>query len=144
MRSVLHNRPRPSPAAAATLVLAAAYTLVYAGVCVTKYRYYLYDDFDFAIFGQAMEQLLRGSLYSSIRGMVWLGDHTSLILFPLLPVYAVARHPVTLLVVQSLALGLGAWPVFAIARRQLGRDAAALGFAALYLLHPAVGYTNLF
>ena len=138
------QRPGPSRAGVATAVLAAAYALVFSWVCIVKYRYYLYDDFDFAIFAQAMEQMLRGSFYTSIRGMVWLGDHSSLILLPLLPVYAVLRHPVALLVIQSLALALGALPAFAIARRELRHAWAAFAFAALYLLHPAVGYANLF
>ena len=126
------------------MLLALAYAVIYSSVCFTKYRYYLYRDFDFPIFAQAIERMLHGSFYVSIRGMNWLGDHSSLILFPLAPLYAVFRHPLLLLVVQSVALGLGAVPVFAIARRELGSDRAAVGFALLYLLHPAVGYTNLF
>ena len=145
----------PPPAAGSTaarvahapVILTAAilaYAAVYSALCITKYRYYLYTDFDFAIFAQAMERLLHGSMFVSIRGMNWLGDHSSFVLFLLAPIYGALRHPVTLLVVQSISLGLGALPVFRLARRELGHDGAALGFAAAYLLYPAVGYTNLF
>jgi uncharacterized membrane protein len=34
-------------------------------------------------------------------------------------------------------------PVYVLARRELENPGAALGFAALYLLYPAVGYLNL-
>src|SRR6185295_10237359 len=93
--------------------LIAAYVAVYFTVCVIKYRYYLYQDFDLAIFVQAASRLLHGSLYSSIRGMDWIGDHSSLHLFWLAPLYALAPHPLTLLLVQTLALALGAVPVYA-------------------------------
>ena len=149
--------PRPAPAALAAVpmrraarvrvALAAmigAYALVYGVISVVKFRYYLYSDFDLAIFAQATDQALRGSLYSSIRGMHWLGDHVSLILFVIAPLYAVLRHPLTLLLLQCATLALGALPVFAIARRRMGHDGVALACAALALLHPAIGYTNLF
>lgn len=124
--------------------LTTAYVAVFGVIAAVKFHYYLYADFDLAIFAQATDQALRGNLYSSIRGMYWLGDHVSLIVFVLAPLYAVVRHPLTLLFLQSATLGLGALPVFGIARRVLGHDGVALSFSALYLLHPAVGYTNLF
>ncbi len=120
------------------------YAVVYGVIASVKFRYYLYSDFDLAIFAQAIDQALRGTLFNSIRGMNWLGDHVSLILFVIAPVYALLRHPMTLLLLQCATLALGALPVFAIARRELGHDGIALGFAALYLLHPAIGYTNLY
>jgi len=126
------------------LAIMALYFLVYGFLSTLKFRYYLYHDFDFAIFVQATAQVLHGSLFSSIRGMNWLGDHVSLILFGIAPIYAIFRHPLTLLLLQCLGLALGALPVFAIARRRLGDERVALAFAALYLLHPAIGFTNLF
>jgi uncharacterized membrane protein len=124
--------------------LIAAYAVTFSILCWVRWRYYLYTDFDLAIFAQAVDGILRGTLFSSIRGMSWLGDHSSLILFVLAPIYAVIRHPMMLLVVQSTALALGALPVHALARRELRHDGLALACAALYLLHPAMGYANLF
>ena len=40
-------------------------------------------------------------------------------------------------------IGLGAVPVFLYARRRLQSEAMALVLAGAYLLHPAVGWTNL-
>ena len=148
--------PRPGPAAlapraapsrttlAALVALIATYAVVYGVVAVVKYRYYLFIDIDLPIFVQATDQALRGSLFSSIRGMVWLGDHVSLVLFVLAPLYALFRHPLTLLLIQCVTLALGAWPVFALARRELQHDGLSLVCAALYLLYPALGYCNLF
>ena len=121
-----------------------AYTVVYAALDAILLHYYLYTDFDLALFSQAVDGLLHGRLYSSIRGMAWPGDHSSLILFLLAPLYAVARHPLTLLVVQAAAQALGALPVFALARREIGHGGLALTCAGIYLLQPALGYSNLF
>jgi uncharacterized membrane protein len=125
-------------------VLIAASTALYSTLCLIKLRYYLYGDFDLAIFTQAADRLLRGSLESSVRGLNWLGDHSSLNLFLLAPLYAVWRDPAVLLVVQTGALAMGALPVYWLARRELPGGWAPLALAAAYLANPAVGYTNLF
>jgi len=124
--------------------LMAAYVGLYGELCLHKYRYFLYTDFDLAIFVQAVDGLLHGTLYSSIRGMNWLGDHTSLVMFLVAPLYAIARSPVTLLLVQTVALALGALPVYWLARRKLPGPGVAIALSAAYLLQPALGYTNLF
>jgi uncharacterized membrane protein len=136
--------PAPDRAIWTVWALAFAYTVVYSVLSAIRYRYYLYTDFDLAIFTQATDGIIHGRLHSSIRGMYWLGDHSSLILFLVAPLYAIARHPVTLLVVQSAALGAGAFPVHALARRELGNRGLALACVTLYLLYPALGYANLF
>lgn len=138
--------PGPTPAVQRALLAAliVAYAVTFSILCAIRWRYYLYTDFDLSIFAQSIDGILRGTLFTSIRGMPWLGDHSSLILFVLAPLYAIARHPVTLLVVQSVALALGALPIHALARRELRHDGLALVCAALYLLQPAMGYANLF
>src|SRR4029453_13648136 len=112
----------------------AAYAATFSILGALQYRFYT-AAFDLPIFAQAMEGMLHGRFHGSIRGMNFLGDHSSLILFLLVPVYAVFRHPLTLVVVQSLALALGAIPVARLARRSLGRADRALACAALYLMY---------
>ena len=51
------------------IALAAAQALFYAGACWIKYHYFLYTDIDLAIFVEAMDAMLRGSLGGSIRGI---------------------------------------------------------------------------
>ena len=133
--------PRPALVLAAMVM---AYTVVYSAFDVIAYRYYLYTDFDLALFAQAVDGLLHGRLFTSIRGMAWPGDHSSLVLFLIAPLYALVRHPVTLLVLQSAAQALGALPIYALARRELGHTGLALTLAAVYLLQPALGYADLF
>jgi uncharacterized membrane protein len=136
---------RASAGALAVLwAMVAAYAAVLTALCVGKYRNFLYDDIDLAIFAQATGGILNGSLASTIRGVSWLGDHSSLNLFLIAPVYALFGHPVTLLVIQSVALALGAVAVFRIARREIGSESASLALAAAYLAHPALAYLGLF
>ncbi|MEO5617814.1 MAG: DUF2079 domain-containing protein [Candidatus Eisenbacteria bacterium] len=132
-----HDRP-------AVWALTAAMTAMYSAVCVIKYRYYLYDNFDLAIFVQALDRMLHGSMFVSIRGMNWLGDHSSLSLLLLLPFYALARHPLTLLVVQAAIVMLGAVAVRRLARHEGLSGAVAVACAAAYLLYPAAGHSVLF
>ena len=124
--------------------MALAHAAAYSVICGIKLAHGLYDDIDLAIFTQAVDGVLRGTVFSSIRGMAWPGDHASLVLFPLAPLYALWQSPLLLLVVQSIALALGAMPAYRLAARELGSPAAGLAFAAAYLLHPAVGFINLF
>ncbi len=124
--------------------LAAAHAALFATLCAIKYHFFLYTDFDLAIFAQGTGGILRGAPVSSIRGMSLLGDHASLILYLIAPLYALARSPLTLLVLQSIALAAGAFPVWRLARRELAPGAPAVLAAALYLLYPALGYLGLF
>lgn len=113
-------------------------------LCALKYRHYLYLDIDLPMFTQAVAGIARGTLVSSIRGMNWLGDHSSLVLFPLAAPFALAPHPLTLLALQAVAAALGAWPVWSLARRELGPGFAPLALAGCYLLYPALGYATLY
>jgi uncharacterized membrane protein len=120
-------------------------TATILSVCAAlKYRFYLYDDFDLAIFHQATLQLLRGSLFTSIRGMAWPGDHSSLVLVLIAPLAALIRHPLLLPVLQAIALSFSALVVHRIARAELGSAAAAVLLSAAWLLQPALAYLALF
>jgi uncharacterized membrane protein len=48
-----------------------------------------------------------------------------------------------LLVAQSVAVALGAVPLYRLARKHIGSSRAALGFAIAYLLYPATGWLTL-
>ncbi len=99
--------------------------------------------FDLATFEQGFWNATGGTLFFySLEGeLSRFGRHFSPIFFLLLPLYALHRDPSTLLVLQSLALGLAAVPLYLVARGRLG-PLAALPVAALYLANPAVHDVN--
>lgn len=99
--------------------------------------------FDIGIFDQGLWLLSRfDRAFVTVLGLDLFGDHTSFILLPLVPLYWVFDSASVLLVAQSVALGLGALPVFLIGRSWLRSEGLAAGFSIAYLLHPALMWTN--
>ncbi len=72
-----------------------------------------------------------------------LAFHVELLFLPLAALYLIHTGPETLIVLLTVVLALGALPAYWIAHRQLDHRGAALAFAALYLLSPAIQAANL-
>ena len=126
------------------LALIVLHAILFSVIAAGKLRHYLYTDFDLAIFSHATAQLLRGSLFESIGGMSWLGGHVAPVMFLVAPLWALAPSALTLLIVQNVALAAAAWPLYRLARRELGHAGVAVALAAAWLLQPALGYVALF
>ena len=145
--------PRPAPAAAplspdtnrgAVFLLAVLAAALLTALAWGKYRSFLYTDFDLALFAQAAHGVLHGSFFTSIRGMHWLGDHSSLVLIALAPLTAVMPPALALLLAQCTALAFGALPVHAYALKRTNDASLALACALLWLLQPALSWQALF
>ena len=65
-----------------------------------------------------------------------LGAHFDPIVVLLVPLWWIWPSPELLLVVQAVAVALGAVPVYLLARKHLGSDRAGLVFGVVYLLYP--------
>jgi uncharacterized membrane protein len=72
-----------------------------------------------------------------------LAAHVDPILVLFAPLWWIWPSANLLLVAQALAVGLGAIPVFWLARKHLGSPRAGLAFAFVYLLYPATGWLTL-
>jgi uncharacterized membrane protein len=72
-----------------------------------------------------------------------LGAHVDPILVLFAPLWWVWPSADSLLVAQAVAIAVGALPVFWLARKHLGSERAAAGFALAYLLLPAVQWLTL-
>ena len=72
-----------------------------------------------------------------------LAYHVELMLAPISLLYLVYDSPVTLLLLQTVIIGLGALPAFWLARDHLDSGFAGLVFALAYLLAPAIEGANL-
>lgn len=109
-----------------------------------KYASFAYDAIDLGIYSQVFYNSAHGDLFSfSIHPHNYLGDHFELFILALLPMYRLFQHPVALIVLQAIGLGLGAWPLYLIARRWLPRH-WSLGITGAYLLNPVVWNMALF
>lgn len=102
------------------------------------------SGFDYGLYDQGVWLLSQfKSPFVTVMGRNLLGDHTSFILVFLVPFYWVVPGAGVLLGSQSLVIGLGAVPVFLYARERLHDVWLATALGIVFLLHPAVGWTNL-
>ena len=126
------------------LVLAIiGYILLFSFISLSRYDAFDFHDFDLAIYGQVMWNILHVSIYSSILGVPFLGNHMDFILFLLIPIYALFQTPKTLLVIQTIFIAAGAFPLYLLAKDNLNRK-FGLAFGILYLIYPALNFVNTF
>ena len=119
------------------------YVVAFLSLTLRLYDRYATTTYDLSIFDQAAWLISRGhSPFVTVRGLPLLADHFSLILYPLAPLYWLWPSAKMLLVVQNLALALGALPLYALARKRLGSAPWALLLAAAYLLLPALEWSG--
>ena len=122
--------------------LTAAATVMFLVPSYLRYTSYGIESFDIGIYSHAFWNALHGhGLFNSPEGMDHLSGHASPGLYLLLPVYALAPNPFTLLCLNGLALVSGAIPAYLLARQRLGA-AISLTCALIYLLNPALRSLN--
>jgi uncharacterized membrane protein len=104
---------------------------------------YFTTGFDIGIHDQAIWLAAHGhSTFDTVRGLGYFGENVNLISMVLVPFYWLGAGPHFLIVVNTLGLGLGAIPLWLIARDRLESPLLALIPAACYLLYPTTGYLN--
>jgi uncharacterized membrane protein len=101
--------------------------------------------FDLGIFDQAIYLLSQNQTpFSSLMGIHILGDHAAVIYYPLALLYKIYPDVHWLLLVQAVALSLGAWPSWSLARLAGLNQEESRAIALIYLLYPVVFNINLF
>jgi uncharacterized membrane protein len=122
-----------------TVMIAA---MAYLTPSYLRFTRYGINSADFGIYAHSFWNAWQGhGLFNSPEGLDHLSSHASPGLYLLVPLYALAPSPLTLLVLNGLALVSGAIPAYLIARRQLGALPSLL-CAAIYLMNPALGSLN--
>ena len=120
----------------------AAFGAGFAALAVQRHRAFATGRFDLGNMTQAVWSTAHGRFLEmtdlSGEQISRLGAHFDPILAAFAPLWLVWPDPSLLLVVQAIAVALGAPAVFLLARRHLGSDAAGLAFALAYLLYPPV------
>ncbi len=144
------TRPLPQPQVergclALLWIAITTYVLVFARLTFQMYDRFATASYDLGIFDQATWLLSRGhSPFVTIRGLPLLADHFSLILYALAPLYWLWPSAKMLLLAQTLALALGALPLYALARKRLQSAPWALLLAGAYLLYPVLQWSGTF
>jgi uncharacterized membrane protein len=135
-------------ALALVLALTMGYVLFMSALTLARHNVFMTHAFDLGIHDQVVYNALHlGYLRSTQHGaeaINYLREHFAPILYLIVPVYALRPEAGTLLILQSLLLGLGALPVYLLARRKTGSLALSVALAATYLLYPALHGINTF
>jgi uncharacterized membrane protein len=122
-----------------------SYTIYWSTLSILRHAGLNSSGFDLAIQHQVVWNLAHGRLYeSSVEVANYLGDHLAFTLPFFAPLLWIWDDVRILLVAQSLVLAMGAWPVYRLAARRLGRKTDALTWVLVYFLTPAVGFMNKF
>ena len=114
-----------------------------------RHRSYHSFGFDLAVYDQPIWNTTQGRiLESTMTGAnpiphSQLSDHFSPVYLLLVPFYLVYPHPETLLVLQTLALAAGAWPVYLLARLRLPQGYAAM-WVLVFLLFIPLAWINMY
>ena len=107
---------------------------------VTSLRHYNFQTqaWDLGIFDQVVWNIANGNGMSTTLEFVQnhFAVHMSPILYLLAPGYMLFPSPYFLLILQTLALALGAWPLYLLAKSRF--------IAIIYLLYPSLHWINWF
>ena len=136
----------PRWADALVVVLVSAYALIFGTLSIRSYFAYSNGGMDLGIFDQAVWNSLRGRLLETSippDARVLIGARFSPILLAFVPLYTVWSSSLVLLIIQTLGIALGAFPIYWWARRQIGCPMSLIVVTS-YLLFPALQYVNLF
>ncbi|MGH9123853.1 MAG: DUF2079 domain-containing protein [Acidimicrobiales bacterium] len=120
------------------------YAVYFSRLTIEMYRGYGQPGFDMGLYDQGLWLLSRfHAPFVTIMGRDLFGDHASLILLLIVPLYWIYPSVVTLCVLQSVVLALGALPVYLLARHWLGGYEAPTLLAGAFLLNPALQGGNI-
>jgi uncharacterized membrane protein len=123
--------------------LMALYVVVFGWLTWQQHRNYSTFGFDMGIHDQGIWLLSRfEDPYVTVVGRNYLGHHLNLIAFAYVPFYWLGAGPTFLYLSETVALALGAVPVYLLARDQLASRWAGTAFGAAYLLFPTVQWIN--
>jgi len=129
----------------AVLVGIAAYTVGLSYLSLFRHQALLTGIWDLGYYAQltwevSQLQIPRSSIW---HDAVW-GNHATFILAAIAPFLRLHPDPATLLVMQSIVLGLGAVPAYCLGRRVWAKPSAGVVTAGVYLLYPPLQFANLF
>ena len=135
---------RSQPPSSLLWAIATAATILF--LC-SSLRHALFQStaFDLGIFDQAIYLISQNQTpFSSLMQIHILGDHAAVIYYPLALLYKIYPDVHWLFFVQAVALSLGAWPTWSLARLAGLNPEQSRAIAFIYLLYPVVFNINLF
>ena len=130
--------------------LAFTYFVLYSILSVLRHVTYHSFGPDLGIFDQVFWNTTQGRFLESTMSLVqaqphsYLADHFSPVYLLSMPAYLLIPRPETLLVIQTLFLALGVWPLYLLTRMKLEPGFQRLAWVLVYFLFLPVAFINLF
>lgn len=133
-----------SPWTWSVIIVALAHAVWMSVLQVNAHRGLGMFAYDVGLYDQGVWLLSRGEApFVTLMGRNMLGDHASLILFLVVPLFWIIPGTATLLVVQACVIAAGAIPIYLFARKVLSSDGMGMCAAVLWLANPAVNGTGM-
>ena len=121
------------------------YVATFFTLCALRYFAYT-ENMHISFWNQIMWNTIHGRLFEcSIggAGTYQLSFHFQPIVFLIALIYALYQDPITLLFLQTLSIGLGALPIYWLAKERLHSRFVAICIATSYLLFTPLQYANM-
>jgi len=121
------------------------YIIFFSVFSVVRYEMMLPNVYDMGNMEQTLWNTANGDYYrmtTTDPATSRLHYHVEPVFLTLAPFYNIWPNGNWLLILQTIILALGAWPVFLIAKRVISNRTAALMLAISYLLFPAIHQAN--
>lgn len=143
------RQPRDNSSSRASVTLLfltiLAYSLIVGYLAVFRHQRFGSYAYDLGIYDQALWLISKGyTPYSTVRGLHLLGDHFTPILYPLALLYRLPFSTNLLLILQTVLLASGAWPLYRMSVRLSATPWVGLVAGISYLLYPALRGVNFF
>src|SRR5712692_7934709 len=110
------------------LALVLLYAVVFGSLALVRHWALHSTALDLGVFDQVLWNTVHGRFMESTLSLErcdphsFFLDHFSPALLVIVPFYAIVPRPETLIFVQTVALALGTWPIYLLARRVLERS----------------------
>jgi uncharacterized membrane protein len=135
---------RPRAPRRLVVVGVVAYVAIMGFITISRHFNLRTHAVDLAAYDQMVWGIAtRGVPWSSLLELHGLGDHFTVVLYLMAPLYWLAPSVVAMLFVQCVALALGAFAVWGLGRRLLDDDRLAALVALLFLVNPSLHGLNL-
>jgi len=136
------RRPTAGPVTA-LVAMVGLYVTVFGTLTWSQQSNYGTFGYDMGIYDQGIWLLSRfKDPFVTIRGLEFFAHHVNLIALAIVPVYWLGGGPHALYLIETVAMALGAVPLWLLARDRLENAWLALGIPAAYLLYPSLEWIN--
>jgi uncharacterized membrane protein len=126
------------------------YVAVFGSLALVRHWAFHSTALDLGVFDQVLWNTVHGRFMESTLSLErcdphnFFLDHFSPALLLIVPFYAVVPRPETLIVFQTIALALGAWPIYLLARRFVVRSEERLVWVAAYVLSAPLAWITFY